>query len=282
MKSAQFQLHAAVDDRHWWFLARRQIVRRLVEQVVPPSPDSTIIDVGCGTGGDVALLANDYRSIGIDVSAEAVELAAARWPQVQFLCGDSPASVGDSIRDARLVLFLDVLEHVPDDFWMLSQWLAATTAGAHFLITVPADPALWSPHDEAYGHYRRYDRRRLVRLWDDLPVATLLVSYFNSRLLPMVKLVRLLGRVRGQASGRAGTDLRLPISPVNRLLQRVFAGEAHRLSDALAGRRRGYAAGVSLVALLRRETGDIPVRRRPADVAPDCHVPVCSVSSAAC
>jgi len=267
MQTEQFQLHAEIEARHWWFVARRRIVRRLVGGVLPPSRATTIVDVGCGTGANVAALADEYRCVGIDTSDEAIRLARQRFPAVQFLVGHAPGDLGPIASEARLFLLMDVLEHVEDDFALLSELLGALEPGSHLLVTVPADPSLWSEHDESFGHYRRYERGRLARLWADLPVSPLVVSYFNARMYPLVRAVRALNRLRGRASGRAGTDFWMPPGPLNRLLAATFAGEARVLDALLEGRRtQGYRSGASLLALLRREPGRIDTRRKPDDV----------------
>lgn len=254
MQSAQFQLHAEIEQRHWWFVARRRIVRRLVEHVLPPDRQTTIIDVGCGTGGNLADLADAYHAVGIDTSAEAIELARRRFPQASFIAGRAPHDLpAETWAGARLVMMNDVLEHVPDDRGLLAEIVAAAQPGTYFLLTVPADPGLWSPHDEAFGHYRRYRLSEFAALWASLPVDAHLVSYFNARLYPVVKSVRWWNRLRGHAAGSAGTDFHVPAAPVNRLLTAVFAGEGQRLADLAAGRtKRGYRHGVSLLALLER------------------------------
>jgi len=270
MQAEQFQLHAEIEERHWWFVARRRIVRRLVGRVLPPLPETTIVDIGCGTGANIAALSGEYRCVGIDTSGEAIRRARDRFPKVRFLVGRAPDDLGELMHEARLFLLMDVLEHVADDFAMLSELLAAARPGSCFLITVPADPSLWSPHDESFGHYRRYDLRRLERLWAGLPVETLMASYFNARMYALVRVVRALTRRRGRPSGRAGTDFWMPPSPVNRLLEATFAGEAKVLERLLDGRRRyGYRAGASLLALVRRGRGAIAVRTRPDEITPD-------------
>ncbi len=273
MQSPQFQMNSEIELRHWWFVARRRILVSLIARVLPPSLQSIVVDIGCGTGGNIAALAERYACVGIDPSGEAIALARARFPQVRFLAGMAPDDLGEVSRQARLLMATDVLEHVPDDFWLFSRLMAATAPGTYFLLTVPADPALWSPHDESHGHWRRYDRPRFQRLWEGLPVTPLLVSYFNRRLYPLVKLIRMVNRRRGKARGQAGTDFKIPAAPVNRLLTGIFAGESRRLARLLDGRGRGYAAGVSLVALLRREEGPLSPRRRPPDVPADAHQP---------
>ncbi len=269
MQPAQFQLHAEIESRHWWFVARRQIMRRLVEAVVPPSPQATVVDVGCGTGANLAVLADDYDAVGIDTSSEAISRARQRFPHLRWLVGRAPGDLGEIATRAQLFLLMDVLEHVPDDFALLSELLSAMKPGAYLLLTVPADETLWSEHDESFGHYRRYDRERLARVWEGLAVRPLLLSYFNARLLPLVRLVRTINRLRGRAAGRAGTDFWLPHPAANATLRATFAGEASRLLGVLGGRTNGYPAGSSLVALLRREPGPIPLRSKPADLAPD-------------
>ncbi len=269
MQSEQFQLHAEIEQRHWWFVARRRIVRRLIAQVLPPSADATVVDVGCGTGANIAALADRYDCVGIDTSAEAIELAKKRFPKVRFMTGNAPADLGELAASAKLFVMTDVLEHVGDDFALLSELLAAASPGAHFLLTVPADESLWSEHDESFGHYRRYDRERFEQVWAGLPVSTLLTSYFNSRLCPMIRLIRAKNRRRGHAAGKAGTDFWVPARPINRLLEALFAGEARRLISVLNGNRRAYSSGASLIAILRRDEGPIEIRTKPDGLPPD-------------
>jgi len=272
MQTEQFQLHADIEEHHWWFLARRTILGRLVRQVLPPSSETTIVDIGCGTGANIASFAEDYHSVGIDTSNEAVRWARERFPKVQFLVGRAPEDLGDLMGQARLFLLNDVLEHVPDDFAMLSELLAAARPESYFLITVPADESLWSTHDESFGHFRRYDRQRFERLWADLPVEPLLVSHLNARMYPLIRAIRAFPWRRGRAWGRAGTHFWMPPAPANRLMEATFAGEVKVLEDLLAGcRKHGYRRGSSLLALLRRRPGPIALRPRPEDIAPDRH-----------
>ncbi len=266
MQKAQFDLHDTVERSHWWFVARRAIVRSIVEEVLPSRSGKKIVDVGCGTGGNLADLANDYQCLGIDTSEDAIRLARQRFPQIPFICGRAPADLEGAAATADLFLLMDVLEHVPDDFLMFSELLAAARSGAQFLITVPADMALWSPHDEAFGHYRRYDRQRLSAIWKGLPVRVRLLSHFNSRLYPIVRAIRQRNRQKHSTAGAAGTDFKLPSRSINWLLRAIFQAEQKRLLGVLHG-REGYRRGVSLLALVQRQVGKIEPRAIPAELA---------------
>lgn len=253
MQAEQFQLHAEIEQRHWWFVARRKIVRSLIEQLLPANQGLQIIDVGCGTGANVAALADGYQCLGIDTSPDAIALARQRFPQVRFECGFAPADVLDDFAKADLVMLNDVLEHVPDDYALLAALVEAAKPGAYFLVTVPADMALWSQHDESFGHYRRYDLARFRQTWSDLPVVERMASPFNARLYPMVRWVRVRNRKRGHARGAAGTDFEMPLPPINWGLQTIFASESRRLAHMLHGRpTAAFRNGVSLLAILQK------------------------------
>ena len=225
----------------------------LVHRILPPSRERLVVDVGCGTGANIAALSADYRCVGTDIADDAIEAARNRFPEVRFLRRLSPSDLGTLAHEADLLLLMDVLEHVQDDLGLLSELVVAAKPGAQLLITVPAGPELWSEHDSSYGHYRRYTMDTFTRLWEQLPVEPRLVSYYNSYLYPLVRASRLVTRrLPGRSLGEAGTDVRM-IAPLNGVLYRTFASEARVLDHVLEGRRpRGFRRGVSLIAVLRR------------------------------
>lgn len=254
MNLEQYKLHAEVEEQHWWFRARRKIMLRLVREVLPESKDTVIVDFGCGTGGNIAALAPYYSCIGVDLSPEAIEFARKRFPEVFFCCGSATIHAAELGKRAHLFLLMDVLEHVADDREFLSELIVHLRPGAYLLLTVPAGMALWTQHDVSFGHYRRYDLSSLQRLWEALPVTVRLVSYYNTYLYPVVRVLRALGRFRGATWGAAGTDIKRTSWPINRFFETIFAMEAHTLLAILQGkRRRGFPFGVSLIALLQRE-----------------------------
>jgi SAM-dependent methyltransferase len=269
MQPAQYDLHAEIEDRHWWFVGRRAIIKRLVERVVPPDSGALVIDVGCGTGANLAALQGSYRCLGLDESSRAIDLARSRFLGVEYACQADVAACADRFQSASAVLLMDVLEHVEDDFALLSQILALLRPGAHLIITVPADSSLWSVHDESFGHWRRYDIERLRATWRGLAVEERLLSAYNSRLYPVIKLLRAIAKRRHRAAGVAGTDFAMPPGPLNRFLERLFAGEATALDRDIDSGRASHTRGVSLIAILRRSEGTLSPRAKPPGLVAD-------------
>jgi SAM-dependent methyltransferase len=252
MQEGLFAAHHALEERHWWFRARRRALLEIGTSLLPPG--GRIVDVGCGTGADLASFSPSYDRHGIDVSATAIAFARERHGGVHFQVGALPGAGADTIGSADLVLLCDVLEHIEHDGEFL-RWLISTMKpAAHLLITVPADPRLWSPHDEVYGHYRRYTEDSLSALWAGLPVRVRLLAPFNRILYPVARLARSFARRRGASWGSERSDLAMPWAPANWLLERLFSLEVPALrTDLESGRASVRGQGVSLIVVLRIE-----------------------------
>ncbi len=249
MDAPAFEQHARVEATHWWFTARRQILLRMIDRIAGGVRVS-IADIGCGTGGNAAAFAAaGHAVLGIDPSPDAIALARHRFPTVEFVQSGDPESARGHLAGGGIAVLGDVLEHVADDGELLARAVDVMPVGGHVVITVPADPDLWSPHDVAFGHHRRYRTADLAALWRHLPVDARLLTPFNARLRPAVAAVRRLARRRRPV---AGGDLTIPAGFMNAVLRQIFAGEANRLVAAITTGAPPYRNGVSLLAVLRR------------------------------
>ena len=256
MEESLYTLHADIEESHWWFRGRRRIISSLINGILAGNPDSFIVDIGCGTGGNLAYLCKEYRGIGVDSSAHAIEAARAKYPDVTFVEGEVEAAVKELPQQPDVALLLDVLEHVEDDRDLFAKALSAVRPGGYLLITVPADMRLWSEHDVQFGHYRRYDIEQLRALWAESPVQERLCSYFNARLYYPIRFVRFLKRMLTRSKETKGHDFGPSLGPLDSLLEGLFAGEKKRLLAAMQqNSKSGYRRGVSLVAVLKRTEG---------------------------
>jgi SAM-dependent methyltransferase len=148
-----------------------------------------------------------------------------------------------------LITCLDVIEHVPDDVVALRELLRVCRPGGFLLVTVPAYQSLWSLHDEANHHYRRYSRPSLRGAANAAGWRTQRMTAFNSVLLAPAAAVRVAQRRFGTHNGYTN-DLDLGPAWLNDALERPLALEAEWLS-------RGHTLpmGLSLLAILRRPAG---------------------------
>lgn len=255
-----FDLHAKLEQTHWWFTARARIIRILAEKVAPDSP--RVVEVGCGTGGVLAALPEGWDMVGLDLSQKAVEVGRRLYQNLDLRVVGGPSDVRDEVETADLVLLCDVLEHVEDDKELLSSIVQALPGGGQILLTVPAHPHLWSAHDVSHGHVRRYSLTRLKEVWE--PWSNLevrLLSPFNWRLYPLAWFVRRLARLRGASERPAGPELSLPPSPLNGMLRKVFLSEAKPLLARMdRGPEREGRSGLSWIAVLRKSASG-PLQR---------------------
>jgi SAM-dependent methyltransferase len=245
-----FPAHHDLENRHWWFRGRRHALVELGVRLLKPGV--TVVDVGCGTGADIAAFPASFERHGIDPSNRAIGFARQSHSGVSFQVGTAPEVGRDVIGAASLVLLCDVLEHIEDDVAFLGALLSAMKPGAFLLLTVPACPWLWSPHDEVYGHHRRYTGATLTEVWREAPAQPRLLAPFNRRLYPAVRLARAISARRGRGWGSAASDLILPPPVLNWALEKVFAGEAAALVAALENGSGVRGTGVSLLAVLER------------------------------
>jgi SAM-dependent methyltransferase len=141
-----------------------------------------------------------------------------------------------------LIALLDVLEHVPDDLGSLKAIRGLLKPGGALILTVPANKWMWSAHDVAHHHFRRYTKTELARLFRQAGYDIQLHSYFNTLLFPAVAAARLFGKLRKSETA----DDAMPGKRVNSLLNKIFGFEA-----GLIG-RMPMPFGVSLIAIVRR------------------------------
>ena len=241
MERKVYEQMAKLDGQHWWFTARRRILDGIIERVVRPPWDARILELGAGTGHNLAMLSRFGQVEASELDPIARELASERLgrPVVEAALPNLsmfPAANYD------LVALLDVLEHVTDDKDSLSAIFDCLKPGGALLLTVPINPWMWSAHDVAHHHHRRYRKQEIRELALGAGYEIQLLSPFNSLLFPPIAAVRLVGKL----TGKDDSDDAMPSPLINTVLDGVFG-----LERGLIG-RVPMPFGVSLVAVLRR------------------------------
>lgn len=184
MDEAEIRKSAALEERHWWYAERRALVRRLVG----PLPTGRAVDVGCGGGGNTQVLRDlGWQVLGVEHSPVAVRLAARRG--LLAVRGDARAlPLRDSSMD--LVMSTDMWEHVEDDRAVARETARVLRPGGRALIAVPCSMSLWSGHDVALGHVRRYEREELEARIREAGLEVVDIASWNVLLRPVARIRR--------------------------------------------------------------------------------------------
>lgn len=231
-----------VEEHHWWFSAKREIIISLLRRFLPPTDGMPrVADVGCGVGGLLDALASSCACRGVDASATAVEFCRARGLDV--IRGSLPDDLNLTPGAFDAVIMSDVMEHVEDDLAAVRAAASLLASGGIMIVTVPAVKAMWSSWDTVSGHKRRYGAGSLKDVLSRSGLALELLSYYNCTLLPVAAGVRLAKAVSGAP---CTAELEPPVPWLNAVLKSVLVAERHVIG------RIPLPWGLSLVAVLRR------------------------------
>jgi SAM-dependent methyltransferase len=237
----ELQTHRA-EERHWWYRGRRKVLNRVIKDLGLPQP-ARILDAGCGSGRNMVELSRYGTVSAIEVSPASVALARERCAGEVVEGSVLEMPFADASFD--LAASLDVIEHLEDDVGALRELRRVVAPGGALLATVPAYQWLWSGHDEINHHYRRYTRSSLARAGASAGWHEVRTTYFNSLLLPIAILLRVLERFSRRPT-ESSLDLWIPPEPLNWMLERPMLLEA-----GLIGRGGRIPAGLSLLTVFR-------------------------------
>lgn len=229
---------AAVESHHWWFVARRRILRDQIASL-KLSPASRILEVGCGTGGNLAMLSLFGNVSAVEMDPTARALSQSRT-DAKVSAGHLPNHLPRFDFQFDLIVAFDVLEHVDDDHASMTVLTKLLSPGGRLFVTVPANPWMWSSHDVVHHHKRRYTRRTMLDLFEKSGLKVEKSSYFNTLMFPVVALARLAQKMLGKGGGG---DAALPSLAINRILLGAFSAEMIPL------RYVSFPLGVSLFGI---------------------------------
>jgi 2-polyprenyl-3-methyl-5-hydroxy-6-metoxy-1,4-benzoquinol methylase len=225
MDDAAIDEMAAFEDHHWWFVGKRLLVSSLLDEGLR-RPGLRVLDVGCGTGGVLSGLSAYGTTIGVDRSLRALHHSRARGVTHVAAADMDRLPFGASAFD--IVLMLDVLEHFADEAAVLRDVRRLLRPDGTLLVSVPAFQALFSEHDVAVQHVRRYAASQLGRALQSNGFVVRRLTYTNVAPLAPAAIVRgLLPRLGVHRP--PGTDFREHAAWVNRLLIGAYRLEAAAL-----------------------------------------------------
>jgi len=206
-------LLTSLEDRHWWYKERRAILGRELRRL---PGTGRALDIGAAGGGNTRVLkAHGWQAVALECSGAAAEVAHARG--MSTVRADARELPFGS-ESCGLVTAFDVLEHIDEDYLAAAEIARVLQPGGRALIAVPCDMALWSAHDEAVGHMRRYSRPELASLVEKAGLTLEKMWSWNVLLRPVAAMRR---------KSSTGSDLDDVSRLANGLLTAVVVAERY-------------------------------------------------------
>jgi SAM-dependent methyltransferase len=231
----------ALEVKHFWFRARREVLEACLARFLPENVPRVILDAGCGTGANFGMLGRFGNAIGVDVFHDACVYATRKHPGL--IAQGKLESLPVAKASIDLAVLLDVLEHVDNQQAVLAEMQRILRLDGLLVVSVPAFQHLWSNHDVVHCHRRRYKANELRRELEKAGFHIDYLGYFNTHLYGLVALTRFLKKHR---VNEPRSDMRPPPKWLNALLYNVF-----RVEKFWVG-RFAMPIGVSLLAVVRK------------------------------
>jgi len=230
MQAHTYPIMYRVEGSHWWFVGRRRILSSFVSRIARNlnNPKPRILDVGCGTGANLEMLANFGEVEGVDVSTEALDFCQTRGLQ-NVRQGEAEHLPYDD-KSFDLVTGLDVVEHLDNDVAGLQEMRRVLRPNGRALLFVPAFMFLWGVQDDISNHRRRYTLASLEKVVRQAGLEVELATYANITFFAPILLGRLLMRATGF---RPASENNITVGFLNGVLGRIFGAEASLLRYSL-------------------------------------------------
>lgn len=243
MQQHTYSIMYEVEEAHWWFVGRRRIIAGFLEKIREDLKTARprILDVGCGTGANLELLAKYGEAEGVDVSQEALSFCRARGLRNVHHGEAERLPFEDASFD--LVTGLDVVEHLDDDVAGLSEMHRVLKPGGRALLFVPAFMFLWGVQDDISHHRRRYTIPELRKAVEAAGLEVERTTYANLSFFAPILAGRALMRVTGL---KPASENNINVSALNGILGRILGAESFFL------RRLNFPFGVSALCVARK------------------------------
>ena len=226
MKLYEYERNYSLEQRYWWFVGVRAMVRSLLSLTGGNGSLGKVLDLGCGTGALLDQLRGCSAELwGLDVSQEGLKFCAIRGHKKLVLADATRVPFRQNYFD--VITAIGLIEHLDDDQSFLYEVKRILKPNGVLILLTSSFPYLWSMHDTANEHKRRYYLRELNRQINDIGFQTIRFSHLNFLLFPIIAPLLVLHRkIYGIES--AHPERIMPSTPtvINLMLTRLLLCEA--------------------------------------------------------
>ena len=238
---------ARAESRHFWFRGFRAFVLPLVAEALSTTQDHRILDCGCGTGANVALLSRYGPTFGFDLSPTGIRLGReagrTRLVRGSVTAAPFPSASFDLVTSFDVLYSLDEA----DEHAAVAEMFRLVRAGGFALINVAAMEMLRGDHSVLSQERRRYSRASLRALLVGAGFTIVRLTYTNAALFVPLAALRTVQRLRGLAvEEKSQREISVPPAPVNALLTAAV------LLESVWLRYANSPFGSSLLCLARK------------------------------
>lgn len=225
MERDEYRKHFELEEIHWWFAGRREIILATLDGMDGIPAEARILDAGCGTGLNLKILRSHGMMFGFDFQEEAIRYCRKRG--LNRLVRADVQRMPFKGQTFDIVLILDVLSHqtIKSDLDVLRDAHHVLKKGGFLLICDSAFNFLWSRHDRAFHIRERYTCRGMIKKLDQAGFEVLKSTYFNFFLFIPVVLFRIWDKL-WQGDDHPVSHLNRVNRGVNSLLFWIFRAEA--------------------------------------------------------
>ena len=242
MQQHTYEIMNRVEDSHWWYVGRRAILESFLDGIIKKSKieNPRILDVGCGTGGNLEMLANFGAAEGVDISDDALEFCQQKGLTVHKGLAEKLPFEDESF---DVVSALDVIEHLDNDIAGLKEMNRVLKKGGRTLIFVPAFMWLWGVQDDVSNHRIRYTKKQIVERLQKSGFEVERATYANWTFFAPILAGRTLMKITGI---KPESENNVNISALNGVFGKLFGAERFWLKNF------DFPFGVSIVIVAKK------------------------------